>query len=486
MVRKIALKNTSKKINATDKQVEITKCRASFPYFLKYVKTNDTQRGLGEMPFPDYPYLKRIASDLQNNRLNLIFKPRQMIITWLLAAKRIWKGNFYPGANPLVVSQGEEYSKAFLDRCWFIYEALPEFLQCKTTKRSTHIEWTNTGSEIISLPCTKNVGRSLSTNDVTLDEGAFFQWGAETFAAIAPSIDKYGCLDIVSTPNGKDPLFYELWNDDAYAKKFNKIDLKWNEHPERDENWKQEIIAMIGLKRWLREYEKFWFAPLGKPVFEPDWKDAMEMECFDQWKEADLIICGWDRGYHHPAILWTFINKEDQWVKAANWMGSDMKREDFIKTAHEKTQAMFPRVPVKHYVAPDFANRDSDGESWLKIMRDDYRMDVTVGRAGKDEKVRRTDAQRKFMKFRQDGKFKMTVDPRCDILLEGYKGGYCYPKAINRPEDEKPEKDGWYDHIQDCDAVIADNHFKDPRGKIPPVSPTQDREYDPVTGRPLS
>jgi hypothetical protein len=484
MVRKIALKPSAKTENIPDEAIEIAKCRGSFPYFLRYVKTDDTQRGLGIMPFPDYPYLHNIAADLQRNRLNLVHKPRQMLFTWLLAAKRIWKANFYPHSNPLVISQGEEYSKAFLDRCWFIYENMPDYLKCQATKKATHIEWTNIGSEIISLPCTKNVGRSLSTNDVTLDEAAFFQWGAETFAAIAPSIDKYGCLDIGSTSNGKDPLFYELVNDPQYREVFNFIDLKWTDHPERNEEWKQEIISMIGLKRWLREYEKFWFAPLGKPVFEANWKDSMIEDCFDQWVNADVIVAGLDRGYHHPAVLWTFINPDDQWCKVAHWMASDMERDKFLLSVKQQTEGMFPGKPVIYWVPADFNLTESDGQNWFKKMRD-LGMSVKVGKAGRDEKVRRTDAQRKPMKLRRDGKFSMIVDPRCDILIEGYKGGYCYPQVVNKPEDECPQKDGWYDHLQDCDAVIADNHFDDPVRRKPPVSSTVNQEFDKITGRPI-
>ena len=161
-------------------------------------------------------------------------------------------------------------------------------------------------------------------------------------------------------------------------------------------------------------------------------------------------------------------------------MASDMQREDFIKSAFEQTEALFPGKAVVHWVPPDFGQVDSDGKSWLKIMQGHpYNMNVKVGKAGKDEVVRRTDAQRNFMKLRQDRNFGMLVDPRCDILLEGYKGGYCYPKAINKPEDEKPEKDGWYDHLQDCDAVIADNHFREPKQK---EEPKGELRMDPSTG----
>jgi len=464
---------------------EHAKCKGNLDYFCSnYVITNDTQRGLGPMPFPDYPYLHRVANELQVNRLNLIFKPRHMLITWLLAAKRIWKANFNPYIEPLVLSQGQLYADAFAERCWFIWEHLPEFLKADAIQHPSEIEWPKLHSKIISLPCTKNAGRSLSSSDVTMDEAAFFEYGSETYAAIVPTIDTFGTLDICSTPNGKDPLFYELCTDENYAKKFHKIDLDWRDHPGRDEQWKADIIATIGLRRWLREYEKFWFAPLGKPVFAENWIDQMEQACFEQWKHANMILCGIDRGYHHPAALWEFVNTRDQLCKVREFMPSNMTRDSFIKSVDEQSKAMFPGKSIQYFVPYDCTMDESDGMQWIKIMQDSpFNWSIRVGKGGADEKVRRTDAQRKQMKIRADQEFAMLVDPACQILLEGYKGGYCYPKAINKPEKEKPEKDGWYDHIQDTDAVICDTYFAEPQSRGRLVSPTQDSRFDKVTGR---
>ena len=474
-------------VRISKEHLELANCKADFDYFCSnYVITNDTQRGLGPMPFPDYPYLHTVARSLQFNRLNLIFKPRHMLITWLLAAKRIWKANFTPYSNPLVLSQGQLYADAFTDRCWFIYENLPEFLRADAVKRTSEIEWPKLKSSIISLPCTKNAGRSLSSPDVTMDEAAFFEYGSETYSAIVPTIDTYGNLDICSTANGKDALFYELWTAEIHAKMFNKIDLKWTDHPRRDEEWKEKIIAMIGLRRWLREYEKFWFAPLGKAVYGAEWNGFMEKECFNQWKHADMILCGIDRGYHHPAALWTFVNRQDQWCKVREYMPSDMRRDDFIAKVDKLSDAYFPEKPVVYYFPYDCNIDESDGEDWTGIAKKaPYNWNVKIISGGKDERVRRADAVRQQMKIRADKEFSMLVDPACTVLLEGYKGGYCYPKNINTKEDEKPFKDGWYDHIQDADGAIADTYFKAPKPNEVLESPTANQKFDRTSGRPL-
>ena len=51
-----------------------------------------------------------------------------------------------------------------------------------------------------------------------------------------------------------------------------------------------------------------------------------------------------------------------------------------------------------------------------------------------------------------DGVPELTVDPRCTIMRSAYFGKYV------RDEDGNPKKDGFYDHLADCDRYIAYNH----------------------------
>ena len=222
----------------------------------------------------------------------------------------------------------------------------------------------------------------------------------------------------------------------------------------------------------------------GKAVY-GKWNQLQVRECNKAWNKRYTVIRGWDRGFHYPACVWSYVNGEDQLCLAREVMGEDITRDDFMKHVVEKSGVWFPNADFIDYTPADLGQKESDGKSWRQVMKI-HGMNPKEGKAGRDEVIRRTDAVRKKMKLRQDRKFGMIVDPQCPILIEGFEGGYHYPEVIDKPEDEKPEKDGYYDHLQDALAVVCDNHFmvdgaeKD-RGNYEPFI----QEYDEVTGKPL-
>lgn len=250
--------------------------------------------------------------------------------------------------------------------------------------------------------------------------------------------------------NGQDPQLPEWssWNFPTWNNPYiSPLEIE-SMHKEMDERLFQQNIGA-----------KFLDFALGKPVFGTVWNDAMiRDDVYKSWNKRYTVLRGWDRGYHYPACNWSFINGEDQWCIAKEMLGHNLTRNQFIGQMLEKTRAWFPEADIIDYPPPDCAQVDSDGYSWLQIMRS-HGIKPMKAKAGKDEIVRRTDAVRQHMVLRDDGKFGMVVDSSCRILTEGFQGAYCYPEVIDKPEDEKPVKDGYYDHLQDSLAVVADNHF---------------------------
>ena len=62
----------------------------------------------------------------------------------------------------------------------------------------------------------------------------------------------------------------------------------------------------------------------------------------------------------------------------------------------------------------------------------------------------------------------LMIDPACPLLIEGLKGGICYPKATKaNPVPTQPHKDGYYEHLHDCLRYAATNLIPiGPRGEI--------------------
>jgi hypothetical protein len=457
-------------MKATDEQrsiiSETKRVAESFSHFLlKYVFTLDSQAGRGTQAIPAWPYVRQIAEQIQRTRQTVILKSRQMLVSWILAAYALHQSMCFEGSTVLVVSKGGRESREIGERAHFIYKHLPDWLRLpiKPNAQFGEFAFPTMDSKFICLPSTDDIGRTFSGNLIILDEMAYLPFGSLIMGALAPIIDVKGRFVGVSTPNGRDSLFYPVWHDDNPD--LQKIRLHYSERPDRDEGWVKRMKLSVGMteQKWLREYEMSFATPAGKPVY--GLFSAKQIQPWkEHWQNNDILVIGPDRGFHFPAMIWAFVNKDDQLVVAKEFLGRDMERGAFIKKCAEMTAATFGEVENITWVPGDFLQAESDGRNWKSIM-EDAGFRVRVGKAGKDEVVRRVDATRRKLALRQDGKYGMLIDPACEILIEGLAGGYHYPEVIDKPQNEKPEKDGYYDHLANCLEVICDNHFTAFSGK---------------------
>lgn len=470
---------------SAEQDIHRSMCRQNFKHFLRFCKTEDTQRSLGVQPFPiEYPYTQRVADELQYNRQNLILKSRQMIITWQMAAKTVWKCNFNISQLYPIISRIEDVAKEIKDRAYLIWENLPDWLRADADPTAFEIRWPKLKSRIKSMPCTEDVARSFSASNVMVDEAAYLKWGRLMFGAIRPIIDKYGGLDICSTPNGEDGLFYPLWHSDN--KNYNKIIVHWSEHPLRDQAWADAMIADIGIIRWMREYELSFATPAGRPVYE-DWNALQVQKCFDRYNPHKPLIRGFDRGFDDPAILFAQIDDDDQLKILHSEKGDRVARKVWLSHCKAITLSLFPdhQAGYLDYGAADFDKPESDGESWRTLMQ---RYGINLLNKKKDDIDRRLNAVRDKMKLRSDGKFGIIVDPvHCKDLINGLAGGYCYPDKPDFQGHLKPLKNK-FSHEANCVEHICDNHF-DVIGQAKRQFKRREfpkRRYNPVTGRPLN
>lgn len=94
-------------------------------------------------------------------------------------------------------------------------------------------------------------------NCLYLDEFSFVRKTIQTefWSAIAPTLSTGGSCIISSTPNGDDDIFSQIWRGALVgANGFVPIFVPWDAPPDRDETFKQEMIAKIGETRWRQEY----------------------------------------------------------------------------------------------------------------------------------------------------------------------------------------------------------------------------------------
>ena len=90
--------------------MEVRKCRKSFAYFCgTYCRIlADDGRGGAWVPFTLWPEQERVARLLQENRLVVALKARQLGLTWLVLAFALWLLLFHPIATVLLFSRRDD------------------------------------------------------------------------------------------------------------------------------------------------------------------------------------------------------------------------------------------------------------------------------------------------------------------------------------------------------------------------------------------
>lgn len=173
----------------------------------------------------------------------------------------------------------------------------------------------------------------LSHNCVFIDEMAFIPKNVinDFFASVMPVISssKSSKAVVVSTPNGTDNLYYEIWQaanmrDQSRNKEgWVPFRIDWWEVPGRDDEWKEKQIATIGIERWRQEFNnEFLTSSFQKLV--PD--DILEYyrRCLGEWKAAninqgyDTEILSSDENKRYRFKMWHSFNPDRTYVATAD------------------------------------------------------------------------------------------------------------------------------------------------------------------------
>ena len=178
-----------------------------------------------------------------------MFVPDQTI---LIAAHK------YTGAQEIMAT----YSLLCMKLC-------PDHITCRccTSYNKGSIEFEN-GSRIVSATTTGNTGRGMSISLLYCDEFAFVQPNIadEFWTSISPTLATGGRAILTSTPNSDEDTFATIWKgaEDKFdangneqevgSNGFHSFIATWDEHPDRDEEWKIAEIGRIGEERFRREY----------------------------------------------------------------------------------------------------------------------------------------------------------------------------------------------------------------------------------------
>ena len=162
------------------------------------------------------PYQREIVKSIESHKYSVIKMPRQAGKSFTVSYWATLRCLEMPNHTVVVVAPTERQSKLFVDKVKLHVKALKltgiKFFEDAELKK-LEVVFPN-GSQIVALPANPEGIRGF-TGDVILDEAAHFgnQW-EEIFRAVFPIITRkreYKFIAI-STPNGKNDLFYYLWS----------------------------------------------------------------------------------------------------------------------------------------------------------------------------------------------------------------------------------------------------------------------------------
>lgn len=257
---------------------EILKCRKSPIYFINnYGFIRDPIKG--RLTFSLYRFQEITLHHFINNTFNLILKSRQMGLSWLVAAYALWLCLFHEDKKVLMISIKDATAKALLRKVKYIYQNLPEFLQSDLVEDNMSKMTFVTGSEIESVPTSEEAGRSESLSLLIIDEAAFVRWIENIWQAAFPALSTGGSSIILSTPNGMDNFYYDLWSKSLEGKTlFKPIRIHWWYHPERDNLWLEIQKANMTSQQLAQEVFGDFIAS-GNLVFDVASLRALQDEC---------------------------------------------------------------------------------------------------------------------------------------------------------------------------------------------------------------
>lgn len=239
---------------------EYTKCLQSPAYAIgTYLETFDkTQEGY--VPFKLFPRQKQIVKAYEDNRYNLVTKPRQAGISTTTQAYMAVKTGFADPDNPeviLVIANKLKLSQKFLKGIKDYLKQLPRWVwgpeyygSEENLKKSIfivdskiEIELPN-GSQVIAVATSEDALRGYTPTYLVFDEAAFIDNGDAVYTAAMSSISTGGKVILISTPNGMDPLYYKTYDQSKKGKnQYHIIEMRWYEDPRynKDLRWFKKI-----------------------------------------------------------------------------------------------------------------------------------------------------------------------------------------------------------------------------------------------------
>ena len=369
--------------------MEYAKCMKSTPYALKtYLQTYDNTVSK-YVPLELFPDQISLVEDYENYNENIALKYRQAGVSTVTAAWSSKKLVFAKKNSPekvLIIANKLDTAVEVANKIRGFTDQWPSWVGVgfsaeKNSQR--HFKLTN-GCEVKAVATSKDALRGYTPTILIFDEAAYIEADSDFWAACMASLSTGGKVIVVSTPNGYDAIYYEIydqalkgmnefkvsemvwWKDPRYAKDLSLINVKDVIHYylNRNEYPNVEIIEYNDKEKNFDEI---------KQLISQGYKPS------SSWYESMVKKLKYDKRKVNQELECAFLGSGD------NVFDSDMLEDLRVNMVKEPPTKMMggglwiwkePEMGKKYIMGVDVSRGDSEDFSTFQIVDFDTREQV--------------------------------------------------------------------------------------------------------------
>ena len=369
--------------------MEYAKCMKSTPYALKtYLQTYDNTVSK-YVPLELFPDQISLVEDYENYNENIALKYRQAGVSTVTAAWSSKKLVFAKKNSPekvLIIANKLDTAVEVANKIRGFTDQWPSwvgvgFSSEKNSQR--HFKLTN-GCEVNAVATSKDALRGYTPTILIFDEAAYIEADSDFWAACMASLSTGGKVIVVSTPNGYDAIYYEIydqalkgmnefkvsemvwWKDPRYAKDLSLVNVKDIIHYylNRNEYPNVEIIDYNNKEKNFDEIRQ-----LISQGYKPN----------SSWYESMVKKLKYDKRKVNQELECAFLGSGD------NVFNTDMLEDLRVNMVKEPPTKMMggglwiwkePEIGKKYIMGVDVSRGDSEDFSTFQIVDFDSREQV--------------------------------------------------------------------------------------------------------------
>ena len=272
---------------------EYARCLQDTNYAIKtYLETYDNTQSR-YVPFNLFPEQEMMLSNFDNYNDNITKKYRQAGVSTATAAWVSKKLQFASKSKPekiLIIANKLDTASEFANKVRGFLNQWPDWINVGFSKEKDsqkHFKLNN-GCEVKAVATSVDALRGYTPTILIFDEAAYIEAGDDFWAACMASLSTGGKVIVISTPNGYDKIYYEIYEQSIKGlNSFHISELHWENDPRftKDLYWvKTKDIVHFLLNRedykeseFLHEKELDKFDELIKKGYKPcsSWFESM-------------------------------------------------------------------------------------------------------------------------------------------------------------------------------------------------------------------